>query len=127
MQFHRHDGHFRSGTIFIPILIAAHIVLNTMMGAVYERNREIGIYTALGIAPEHIGALFLAESSDYAVLGAVVGYMLGQFVAMLQVNYLLIEGLNLNYSSVAAVFTVQVHDVFHDVGIDDPDDRKGHP
>jgi hypothetical protein len=95
-------------TIFIPILIAALIVLNTMLGAVYERIREIGIYTALGLAPVHIGALFLAESSVYAVLGAIVGYMLGQFVAMLQVNYQLIEGLNLNYSSVAAVFTVLV-------------------
>lgn len=95
-------------TVFIPILIAALIVLNTMLGAVYERLREIGIYTALGLAPVHIGALFLAESSVYAVLGAIVGYMLGQFVAMLQVNYQLIEGLNLNYSSVAAVFTVLV-------------------
>ena len=95
-------------TVFIPILIAALIVLNTMLSSVYERIREIGIYTALGLAPVHIGALFLAESSVYAVLGAIVGYMLGQFVAMLQVHYQLIQGLNLNYSSVAAVFTVMV-------------------
>jgi len=95
-------------TVFIPILIAALIVLNTMLSSVYERIREIGIYTALGLAPVHIGALFLAESSVYAVLGAIIGYMLGQFVAMLQVNYQLIAGLNLNYSSVAAVFTVMV-------------------
>ncbi len=95
-------------TVFIPILIAALIVLNTMLSSVYERIREIGIYTALGLAPVHIGALFFAESSVYAVLGAIVGYMLGQVVAMLQVNYQLIAGLNLNYSSVAAVFTVMV-------------------
>ncbi|GBC99560.1 Aminopeptidase YwaD [bacterium HR17] len=95
-------------TVFIPIVIAALIVLNTMLSAVYERIREIGIYTALGLAPVHIGALFLAESAVYAVLGAIVGYMLGQLVAMLQVHYQLIEGLNLNYSSVAAVFTVLV-------------------
>ena len=30
------------GSLFIPLLIAALIVLNTMMGAVYERLREIG-------------------------------------------------------------------------------------
>jgi hypothetical protein len=95
-------------TVFIPIIIAALIVLNTMLSAVYERIREIGIYTSLGLAPVHIGALFLAESSVYAVLGAILGYMLGQFVAMLQVNFQLIPGLNLNYSSVAAVFTVLV-------------------
>jgi len=33
--------------LFIPILIAALIVLNTMLGAVYERVREIGIYSAV--------------------------------------------------------------------------------
>lgn len=95
-------------TLFIPILIAALIVLNTMLGSVYERIREIGIYTALGLAPVHIGALFLAESAVYAVLGAIVGYMIGQGVSMVQVNYQIFEGLNLNYSSVAAVFTVLV-------------------
>ena len=34
--------------LFIPILIAALIVLNTMMGSVYERFREIGVYSSVG-------------------------------------------------------------------------------
>ncbi|MCS7223472.1 MAG: M28 family peptidase [Armatimonadetes bacterium] len=95
-------------SIAILILIAALIVLNTMLGSVYERVREIGIYTSLGLAPVHIGALFLAESSVYAVLGAIIGYMMGQIIAMVQVNYQILAGLNLNYSSVAAAFTVFV-------------------
>jgi len=92
-------------SIWIPMLIAALVVLTTMLGSVYERVREIGIYTALGLAPSHIGALFLAESSVYAVLGAIVGYLIGQVIAKLHVAYNLFAGLSLNYSSLAAVFT----------------------
>lgn len=91
-------------SIWIPMLIAALVVLTTMLGSVYERIREIGIYTALGLAPSHIGALFLAESSVYAVLGAIVGYLLGQIIAKLHVAYNLFSGLSLNYSSLAAMF-----------------------
>lgn len=50
------------GNLFIPILIASLIVLNTMLGAVYERIREIGIYSSVGLAPSHIAALFFAEA-----------------------------------------------------------------
>ena len=39
------------GPLMIPIGIAALIVLNTMMAATYERFREIGIYSSVGLAP----------------------------------------------------------------------------
>jgi ABC-type antimicrobial peptide transport system permease subunit len=39
--------------LFIPILIAALIVMNTMPGSVYERVREIGVFNAVGLAPSH--------------------------------------------------------------------------
>ena len=35
--------------IIIPIIISVFIVLNTMIGSVYERKREIGIYTSVGL------------------------------------------------------------------------------
>ncbi len=93
------------GTL-IPILIAALIVLNTMLGSVYERVKEIGIYSSLGLSPAHVGFLFLAEASVYAVLGAIVGYLIGQGVAWSSMAFgwgaALVE---LNYSSLAAVGT----------------------
>lgn len=89
--------------LFIPIAIAALIVLNTMMGSVYERFREIGIYSSVGLAPVHIAFLFLAESCVYAVLGAVSGYLLAQGVSKLLFWHGLLEGLTLNYSSVSAM------------------------
>ena len=63
------------GNLFVPILIAALIVLNTMLGAVYERDREIGIYSSVGLAPNHIAALFIAEALVFATVGAVFGYL----------------------------------------------------
>jgi hypothetical protein len=96
------------GNLAIPILIAALIVLNTMMGAVHERTREIGIYCSVGLAPNHIGALFLAESCVFATIGAVLGYLIGQIVARTLVSTGWIEGLNLNYSSFSAVICTMI-------------------
>ncbi len=91
------------GALFIPILIAALIVLNTMMGAVYERFREIGIYSAVGLAPNHIAALFLAEAAVFATLGAVLGYLIGQVLVLGLYEQGLLGGLELNYSSLSAI------------------------
>jgi len=91
------------GNLFIPILIAALIVLNTMLGAVYERVREIGIYSAVGLAPVHIAFLFIAEACVYAVIGGILGYLIGQMTAWALVKWSLLGGLTLNYSSTSTV------------------------
>ena len=97
-----------AGQLFIPVLIAALIVLNTMTGAVYERAREIGIYSVVGLAPSHIGLLFLAESTVFATFGAVAGYVIGQVSHLLMLQYGLLGGLTLNYSSLSAVWATVV-------------------
>jgi len=95
------------GALVVPIIIAALIVFNTMLGAVYERMSEIRTYASVGLAPVHIAALFFAESCVFAVMGAMVGYLLGQVL-----NYALgflppaiTESLSLNYSSISAVWS----------------------
>lgn len=92
------------GNLFVPILIASLIVLNTMMGSVYERFREIGIYSSVGLAPGHIAWLFMAESCVYSVLGVVAGYLTGQVTAKILIELDLLTGFTLNYSSMSAVF-----------------------
>lgn len=93
--------------LIIPLLIASLIVFNTMVGSVYERVREIGTLSALGLAPLHIGLLFLAESLVYAVIGAISGYLLGQATAWgfshIDMLAQLFSGLELNYSSRSTV------------------------
>jgi predicted lysophospholipase L1 biosynthesis ABC-type transport system permease subunit len=76
-----------------------------MLGSVYERTKEIGTYSAVGLAPSHISALFLAESTVYATVGAITGYLLGQIASKLITEFHLLPGLILNYSSMSAVYT----------------------
>jgi len=94
--------------LIVPIMIAALIVLNTMLGAVYERFREIGIYSSVGLAPNHIAALFLAESAVFATVGAVLGYLLGQSLTLALSHFGYLKGMNLNYSSLSAISSTLV-------------------
>ena len=94
------------GELIIPLAIAALIVLNTMLGAVYERTKEIGTLNAIGLAPIHVSALFIAEAVALAVVGAISGYLLGQTTAQFISSLGWLQGLQLNYSSLAAIVTV---------------------
>ena len=95
-------------TIFFPILIASLIVLNTMLGSVYERIKEIHIFSSIGLSPSHIGMLFIAEALVYAILGSVAGYILGQLTSKVLATFNLLPDLYLNFSSVSAVMTTLI-------------------
>ncbi len=94
--------------VFFPILIASLIVLNTMLGSVFERIKEIHIFSSIGLAPSHIGMLFIAEALVYAILGSVAGYLLGQFTSKILVWTGWLPDLYLNFSSVSAVMTTLI-------------------
>lgn len=89
--------------IIIPLLISILIVLNTMISSVYERKNEIGIYTSVGLAPSHVGFLFVAEAMALAVISVVLGYLLAQVSAALLSGTAFWEGITVNYSSMAGV------------------------
>lgn len=95
-------------SVLIPLIIAALIVLNTMLGAVWERVREIHVFSSVGLAPTHVAALFLAESCVYANIGAIVGYLLGQGVAKVLFLTDSLGAVQTNYSSLSAVFATVV-------------------
>ena len=94
--------------VFFPIVIASLIVLNTMLGSVFERVREIHIFSSIGLAPSHIGMLFIAEALVYAILGSVAGYILGQLTSKILVLTHWLPDLYLNFSSVSAVMTTLI-------------------
>ncbi len=89
--------------ILIPLLISVLIVLNTMIGSVYERKREIAVYTSVGLAPVHVSFLFIAEALAFAVLSVVLGYLLAQTSAEIFAGTSLWQGITVNYSSLAGV------------------------
>jgi hypothetical protein len=92
--------------LIIPLLIAGTIVLNTMLGAVYERRNEIAVYNAIGLNPTNIATFFLAEAFVYGVIGAVGGYLIGQVSAIGLKEFGLVSDINLNFSSLIVVYVI---------------------
>jgi ABC-type lipoprotein release transport system permease subunit len=65
---------------FLNLLIlgvTVTVIINTMLMAVFERTREIGILTALGMKGHQVIALFLAEASLLALGGIAFGLLAG--------------------------------------------------
>ncbi len=92
--------------ILIPILIAALIVLNTMLGSVFERVKEIAIFSSIGLSPTNIAMLFIAEALVYGIIGAVSGYLIGQALAYAIAHLHILPGLYLNFSSTSAELAI---------------------
>ena len=67
----------------IVLAIAASVIINTLIMSVYERTREIGILSAIGMRGGRIMVLFLAESALLAVGGVLMGVILGVLGAYL--------------------------------------------
>jgi len=90
--------------LLIPILIAAMTVFNTMRGSVYERKDEIYVYNAVGIAPNHVFFMFMAEACVYSVVGAMLGYLLSQISGTVMTSLGIAGGLNMDYSSIETIY-----------------------
>ncbi len=61
----------------IILLISASVIINTLIMSVYERTREIGILSAIGMRGGRIMMLFMAESSMLAIGGVIMGLIIG--------------------------------------------------
>jgi ABC-type lipoprotein release transport system permease subunit len=71
----------------IVLAITASVIINTLIMSVYERTREIGILTAIGMKSRRILAMFLAETSMLAVGGVIMGLILGGLAVAYFTNY----------------------------------------
>ena len=49
----------------------------TVLASVKERTKEIFVISSLGLSPLGVAALFIVESMVYAVVGTLLGYILG--------------------------------------------------
>ena len=64
----------------IVLAITATVVINTLIMSVFERTREIGILSAIGMKGRRIMAMFMAETTLLAIGGILVGLVLGILV-----------------------------------------------
>jgi len=65
----------------IALLVAAFGIANTMLMAIYERTREIGLMKALGASNQDVMSVFLAEAGGIGFLGGIGGVLLGMGVS----------------------------------------------
>jgi len=94
-------------SIFYMIILAitASVIINTLIMSVYERTREIGILSAIGMRGGRIMMLFLAESSMLAVGGVIIGLIVGVLATM----YFNVNGFyigNMGLSGIAITDTI---------------------
>ena len=65
----------------VALIAAAFGIINTMMTAIYERRREIGILRAMGSKSRMIFQIFVIESAMYGLLGGLAGLAVGFVVS----------------------------------------------
>lgn len=95
-------------SMLIPLAVAAMIVFNTMLNSIAERKKEIHVYTSLGLAPKHVGVLFLAEAATYGLMGSIFGFVVGQAFARAASSLGWMGGMTLNYSGTHVILTMGV-------------------
>ncbi len=63
--------------LFLLATIAVVGISNTMLMAVLEREREIGMMRALGVRDREIGVMFMFEAAGIGLLGGIIGMLFG--------------------------------------------------
>ena len=70
----------------IVLGVTATVIVNTLVMAVFERTREIGILSAIGMRQRRIMAMFFAESGLLGVGGIALGLAIGGLLVAYATN-----------------------------------------
>lgn len=82
----------------LAIIVGAIGVVNTMVMAVYERTKEIGVLKSVGWKSRKILIMILGETLVLTILSGIIGSAFGILVAELGVRVLSVDNFALGYS-----------------------------
>jgi putative ABC transport system permease protein len=84
------------GIVFIAVAV---LIANTLLMSVFQRAQEIGILASLGMTRRQITMLFIIEGSLLAVLGILIGLVLG----LAGVSYMTFVGIQIPTETITLV------------------------
>ena len=106
--------------LLIILLALAFAIVNTMLMAIMERTREIGMLMALGMNKRKIFVLILYETIFLSVIGAIAGLIISIFI----VRFYSIHGFDLssvakglNYIGYSSIIYFRVNTNFYFISI----------
>jgi ABC-type lipoprotein release transport system permease subunit len=71
----------------VVLAVVAVVIANTLLMSVFERTREMGILASLGMKGRQILAMFVLEAGILALLGIIVGIVLGSLGVFYLANH----------------------------------------
>ena len=98
-------GYVLGGVGLIALLIAALGVINTMVMAVLERTREIGVMRAVGAKRATVRRIFTMKASALGFLGGIIGVIAG-YGLVLAANPLINKQIAAGSGSAKIIMTV---------------------
>lgn len=78
---------FSTALSAVILLIGFLMVFITMMAAVVERTREVGVLRALGFRKSHIIRVFIIEATIISLIGGLLGWAAGTLSGVLSAPY----------------------------------------
>ena len=106
VQFEDYANAFFIVLYLIVLGITATVVTNTLVMAVFERTREIGILSAIGMKGSGIMAQFLTEAALLATGGVISGLIIGGAM----VAYFTVKGFYIgNFGVTGALFEDRIY------------------
>jgi len=66
----------------LALVVASLGIVNTLVMAILERRREIGIFKALGASDRDIRRLFFVEAGAMGTLGGIIGLFIGRLIGL---------------------------------------------